>query len=308
MPIRRFLITLAAALALHAGIARAEIMVVDSLEWLAADAPLIVQAKVADFAESRGLQQVVYRDLTLANVKILKGDVKPENIALRLRVLGDDPLGQSWKTSGDTFIFFLEPGKNDLDSDMGGHSVLRGSALDLDHPARVFTAAMKEATDRDEILKIIAAYKDTKKDAPPVGTPNIFKPQRGYVRMEIPFDAPIHRQVFAGSACYINVPADETAHATAIKLSRSEQVMDRIHAAEMLLNFPGPETAKILTALLDDPNTGRKFENNTLTAITYPVRQSAYNTLVHDPALLDRDIAPTPAELDAAKPAAKPNP
>lgn len=313
MTVKRMLVAIAAAVMFHAVIVRAEIMIVDSLEWEVADSPPIVQARVADLTESRGRNQVIYRDLKLADVKVLKGDAKPENLALRLRVLGDDPLGKSCKTSGDTYIFFLEPGKKENDSEMGGYWVLRDreAFIDLDHPARVYTAAMKEETARDEILKIISAYKDWKKDATPVGAPNIFKPQREYVRMEIMFDSPIYKHIFAGSACYINVPADEKTHETVLKLSRSEEVWDRIRAADMLVVYPGPETTKILTGMLEDAATSRTVRNNSLVSITYPVRQVAYNTLVQlgeNPTKPVLERVPTQQELDAEKKPAQTNP
>ena len=304
MRVRMPLSAMLAILLIHAPAVRAEIQIVDSLEWLAIDAPLIVQAKVTDISESRGRYQVVYRDMKLSDVKILKGDTKPENIALRLRVVGDDKLGLAWKSSGDTYVFFLQPGKNELDSDMGGHSVLRSNPINLDRPTRVFTAAMKEATDREEILKTIATFKDKRAGAEPVGEPNMFKPQLGYVRLEIPFGSPIFQQVFGGSTCYINVPADEKTHATAVKMSGSDSVTDRISAAGMLLNYPGPETTKILTAMLADTATSRTYQNSQLIRINFPVRSEAYNTLLQlgekpEKPLLERP--PTQIEIDAEK-------
>ncbi len=301
---------IATAILVIATCARAETTVVDSLEWQAADAPLIVQAKVADLAEWHGRGQVIYRDIKLSDVKVLKGDIKPEVIAFRVRVVGDDPAGSAWKTSGDTYIFFLMSGKNETDSEMGEHWVLRSarSVVDLDHPNRVFTAAMQEATDRDEILKTIASYKDATAGATPVGEPNIFKPQRGYVRLEIPLGSPIFNQVWAGSSSYINVPADKKAHEIALALSRSKNVVDRISAAEMLLNYPSLETTKILTEMLADAAESHTYADQKLIGIGYPVRAAAYQTLLDLKEKTEKPILerpPTQAEIDADSAARK---
>ena len=191
-------------------VSHAEINVVDSLEWMTLDTPLIVRAQATKVSDSKGLGQIVYRDVFLQVQETLKGQVGNKPLRVRLRLFTGNSTGLNWPKNKHSLLFFLRRGRAQDDRALDGCWVVREpfqSIIDLSHPERVYTADMKRATKASAILPIVRDF--AKRSVPHryVGAPNIFKPQEGYVRLEIPTDSPCYAEVFGGSACYINVPA-----------------------------------------------------------------------------------------------------
>jgi hypothetical protein len=277
---------------LAAPAARAEINLADSLEWMCLDAPLIVRGCATDIKETRGPGAVVYRDVTVQAAEVLKGKVDGKAVTVRLRVIGDDAIGKDW-LAGRPLLLFLRPGDPHDDKELGGRWVLREahqSAIDLRQPKRVFGADFKHVGDTEAILAVARRYAARANDRAAVGAPNVFKAQRGFLRLEVPFDAAIHRDLYAGSACYLNVPAEERFRPLVTARLRSASAHDRAQAADMLANYPGPDTVKALKALLDDPAEDHVVQQGgRLVAVRYPVRAAAYEALR---ALGERPAAP----------------
>src|SRR5262249_10570214 len=81
--------------------------------------------------------------------------------------------------------------------------------------------------------------------------------------------------------CYLIVPVEEKYRPMAERLARSKSVHDRAQGADMLRNFPGPGTTRLLTKLLADPGEGRWTDaRGGVVSIEYPVRRAAYDALV----------------------------
>jgi len=281
----RQLITVALVLLLAVGTSHAEINIVDSLEWMAADAPLIVRGKVTAHNNVKGVGNLIYHEATIAIEGSPKGNVEGKTLSIRLHTVGEKNPAAEWAKSGHSYLFFLRKGRPNDGRERVGWWVpreRRHSVIDLARPRNVYKADMTFAADAKEILSVVRKYAGWKRRGPEVGEPNIFKPQADYVRLEIPGSAPIYCSVYWGSACYVNVPAEEKYRTLAMAKARSKRAYERRQGADMLRNFPGPETVKILTKLLDDP---AEFENakglDQLVRFVYSVRPTAYHALLH---------------------------
>jgi hypothetical protein len=262
----------------------AEINIVDSLEWMAIDAPFVVRGKVTGLKDTKGPGSVVYRDVTIAVEETVKGQRQDETINIRLRLLGVDKAGIEWQHSGHSYLFFLCRGRARDDQALTGWWVLRESrqsVIDLNQPQRVYTADLKWAKDGAAILGAVREQAAHHGLPGYVGAPNIFKAQIGYLRLEIPLDTEFFNEVYARSSCYINVPADEKYRPLALSKARSEKYYERAEGAAMLRNFPRPETSKLLRAMLVDPGEAQWMSgSDQLVNVSYPVRLAAYEALV----------------------------
>jgi hypothetical protein len=97
---------------------------------------------------------------------------------------------------------------------------------------------------------------------------------------EIPFDSPIFEHLYAGSACYLKVPAEEKHRAHFIELARSAKPEERLKAALELRKFPGEETERVLYELLKDETENRRYScADTLARVEYGVRAAAVRSL-----------------------------
>ncbi len=264
-----------------AAVARAEVNIVDSLEWMAVDAPLIVKGKAVGHEDAKGPGSLVYRDVSVEVAEVVKGKLDGQTVMVRLRSVGPSKTGEDWKESGHSYLFFLTRGRADDDRNVADRWVLRSEqgVIDLDKPERVYTADMKKADDGKGILATVKKYAATK--APrEAGAANVFTPQRGFLRFEVPPDAEIWGELWGGSMVFIHVPAEEKYKERVLSLTRSESAFDRSLAAEMLRNYPGEDTVKRLTELLDDPGESRVYQDGKLIKITHYVRAAAYAVLV----------------------------
>lgn len=303
---RKFLFVI--LLLFHYTAAYAEVVGVDSLEWMTVDAPLIVRGKVAGCQATAGPHAVIYRDITIRIREVLKGDVSGDTLKVRLRTFKGNHQGIAWKKSGHSFLFFLRRGRAQDDKALAGWWVLRErhqSVIDLEQPQRVYKADMKCAKDATDILGIVRDWATWKKESPQVGAPNIFKPQTGFLRLELKPDAEFYYEVYAGSTCYINVPAEEKYRSLALSKARSQNVSERREGAEILRNYPGSETIRILRLLLyDDAEQGSLVPPDELVGIWHPVRSAAYESLLalgQEPRKPTLERFPTPQEIQNAR-------
>jgi hypothetical protein len=273
--------------ALLAGIgaagAQAEIRIVDSLEWMAMDAPLIVRGRVTESKDTKGPGDVTYRDVTVAVDEAIKGKLEEKTVVVRLRLFPEDKAGLAWKESGHAYLFFLRKGRAADDKALADCWVLRDErqpTVDLDKPKRAYFADMTKGRKADDILKAVREYAKKESKFPEVGEPNYFKPQAGYLRLEVSGASEIHGELFGGSTCYLNVPADEKYRPLAMKKAQSENAWERAGGADMLRNYPGKETIELLTKLLQDPGEAKWVSNSAgLERVSYPARAAAYDAL-----------------------------
>jgi len=192
-----------AFLLLLTGLARAEINAVDSVEWATLDAEIIVRGKVMKSAEVKGEGTIVYRDVTVAVHEILKGKLGDDQVVIdvRIRTIRNVAPPEAGERS---YLFFLVHGRAVDDRNLAGRWVPRDPnkfAISLDAPGKVFKADLTFAKTTDEILGIV---RRRAREEFPAGLDHaLFRVWR-----EIPMGAEIYQSVFAGSSCFVIVPAD----------------------------------------------------------------------------------------------------
>jgi hypothetical protein len=273
----------AALLALAAVPARAEIQVADSLEWMTVASPVVLRGKVIGHRDVKGPGSVVYRDFTIRIEEAVKGRPAGKELVVRFRLFAPDPAGLAWQADGRSLLFFLTEGRAADDKELAGKLVPRDglrSVIDLERPTGAFTADMQLATTELAVLSVVRRYAGWPA-ARGAGRPNVFTGQRGFLRLEVPFEAPIHGKLFGGSTCYLIVPALEKYRPMAERMARARSPHTRAQGADMLQNYPGLGTVRLLTKLLADPGEQRwRNQRGEVVSIEYPVRRAAYDSLV----------------------------
>lgn len=190
----------AALLLLAGGRAAAETIVADSLEWMAVEADVIVKGQVTGWKDTPGPGSVVYRDVTVKVEEALKGQKALKTATVRLRLFKGDKTGTDWKRPDRAYLFFLREGKKDEEKGLAGRLTPRSAlgapaVIDLREPKWAFGADLKRLTDPQTIL---ARTQEHARHSPAT------RPRR---RIEVPFASELHRELYAGSACYLIVPA-----------------------------------------------------------------------------------------------------
>ena len=265
------------------GAVHAEVMAVDSLEWMTVDTPLIVRGKAVQCQDTKGQDNFIYRDVTINVQEAFKGNPDDKTVKIRLHFRGTEDTGKNWQAGGHSYLFFLHRGKAADDKGLEGHWVLREpyhAVIDMDKPKGVFLANMKYPKNTEEILEIVRQYSLRMPPKEFVRTANVFKPQTGFARLEIEPGSEIFGEVFKGSVCYINVPVEDKHRVAAVAKLKSASYHERVDAIDVLRNFPGAETMNVLTPLLNDPTEAIwRNQKSEVVEITYPVRSAAFEIL-----------------------------
>jgi len=262
----------------------AEIVAVDSLEWMTVDAQAVIRAKVTGHRDTKGPDGAGCREITLRVEDAIKGDVTGRTLTVRRHGLGPNPgMVDHWQRTGHALLLFLRKGRAEDGKALAGQWVLRDpqrSIIDLDGPPLAYLADMTASRDADKIMEVVRHYAARSRPLLKAGAPNVFRPQAGYARLEIPPSAKIYGFVYSGSTCYIHVPIEPAHRELALARIRDGSPHVRASGADLLRNFPGPETVRILTDLLDDPVEAQSCRGpGELVLVTYPVRKAACDAL-----------------------------
>lgn len=250
----------AAALLAAAPVARAEINVGQSLDWLVVSRSAVVIA-------AGGRVE-----------KVLKGS-PPEGMF--------EP-GLPPADAKRSLVFVNAKGKVDY-------------RIDLDRPATSGLACIAFTTDFEilktgdaviarthaRLTKMQAAAQAAKAEgkeppAPPEGAANVFAQQRGFLRLEVPPDAPAFSALWAGSSCYLIVPADAEQRAALEEAARSADPWKRAGAAMRLVNYDDEKTRGLLRSLLTDPEATTieiHDASGSRRVSVFPARQAAWRAL-----------------------------
>jgi len=269
---KKIILALAFCLAISS-VARAEIMVASSVEWLSCESEVIVVGKITDITTTKGVHSVIYEDCTVHIHEVLKGDSKAKDLVFCLRTLSAKPSAKAFMNSKDGILLFLSKSRDHgperhLDNKYVPSSMRSPlSILDLsDIPNHVYSKDMRILTDKKRILNLVRTWSDS------TISHSLWS--------EAPFGSPIYKQLYAGSACYLVVPAEETYRAQFLKMARSQKPQERQKAASELHKFPGEETTRVLAELLKDDTTNLwYFSADTVSKIEFGVRAAAYRSL-----------------------------
>jgi hypothetical protein len=251
----------------------AEISVAPSVEWLSCAAEAIVIGKISKITTAQGPGMVTYEDCVVEVKEVVKGRLDGKELAFTLRRLGDSPTAEPFLKSKEGVLLFLSKSKDHgseqhLDNKwtptmVGGEAPI----VDLSKPAeKVYSKDMKIVTDPKELLKIVRVWAKS--------------PVKHSLRSEVPTDSPIWSKLYAGSACYLIVPAEEKLRPHFLKLARSRNAYERAQAAGTLWMFPGAETETVLRDLLkDDAESFSYYAQDQIARVEYHVRAAAHHSL-----------------------------
>lgn len=265
-----FAITL---LFLLSGQSRAEIMGASSIEWLSCQSEVIVVGKIDKITITKGVHSVIYEECTVQIAEVIKGDIKDKELAFCLRTLSSKPTAKDFMNSNQGVLLFLSRSK--------GHGPERHldnkyvptamgspfSIIDLSNVSNdLYSKEMRILTNPEEILKTVRTWADSKVSH--------------CLWWEVPFDSAIFNQLYAGSACYLIVPAEESYRPYFVKLARSDKPHERQRAASELYKFLGQQTEAILRELLkDETENFWNYSADTISKIEYGVRAAACRSL-----------------------------
>ena len=276
--------TVAACLALFlAAPARAEVTVGESLDWLVLSRPHVAVAEVVHVTdEGPDRQGYTQRIARLRRAEVLKGE--PPEQASRKEHVGK-PGEAGGPAKGAAFLLFFDDQKQ------------ISYAINLDSPTTrwqgaAFTTDFRVLGDRAAIMAVVNKRLKQLKDDPPkekpqAEAPNVFTPQGQFLRLDVPHGTPAYQALFAGSSCFLIVPADPEHKAKLLETLGDPKAFGRARAAGQLAAYPGEDTVAALKAALDDPEVfegqvggidadGRQYERK---FDVYPVRQAAYEAL-----------------------------
>ncbi|MHC4645367.1 MAG: hypothetical protein ACYTBJ_07685 [Planctomycetota bacterium] len=220
---KRTIFALALVLLLS-GQSYAEIMGASSIEWLSCKSEVVVVAQIKEITITKGPHSVIYEDCAVQIHEVLKGDIKGEELVFCLRGLSSKPTVKDFMNSKEGVLLFLSKSKNHgserhLDNKYVPSSMcFPFSILELsDIPKDVYSKEMRILTDKNEILNLVTKWVDCRISHS--------------VCSEVPFDSPIFKQLYAGSSCYLIVPAEEKYRVQLLNLARSDKPHERQEAA-----------------------------------------------------------------------------
>ena len=279
----------AACLLLRARPAAAEINAADSLEWMTADAELVVRGRVTAVTSRPGPGSVVWYVATIGVTEVVKGKA-PRRVTVAIRELGrDDP--RVWMAKRQDRLWFLVAGARRADEDRDyrrapfalrpgdGASLLLAAA----GGDRAYTASFAVLDRADDLLAVArAAASSTATRAHHV---------------DVPYDAPAFQALYAGSSVWLWVPVDASLERLALAWLASPDVSTREQGALALAHFPSAASARAVEALLNDPGFATVTESGKAPVRRYLVRARAHDVLTawkvaHRTPVIDEPTAP----------------
>lgn len=268
----KLIVLIAATLMLLLCPSRAEISIAPSIEWLACESEVILVGKITKIDLTKGVHAVTYEDCNFQIQEVIKGDIKGEEVSFCIRTLSE-PTAKAFLDSKDGILLFLSKStdhgsEQHLDNKYvltSDHTPL--SIFDLSNgPKVVYSKQMTILTDKKEILDLTRLWSHSKISHS--------------IWSEIPPDSPIFARLYAGSTCYLTVPAEETYHAKFMKLALSDKPHERKAAASELYKFPGEETERVLRELLKDDTVNFWYSSaDTILKVEFGIRARAYSSL-----------------------------
>jgi hypothetical protein len=249
--------------------ARAGINGADTLEWLACASEVVAVGQIANVTTVKGPYDVIYEDCALRATEMIKGTPARDIVFSYRHFRRDDT---SWIRPQTELLVFLRHGKSDSESRIQKLFVPTTDRNPLSvfavrkPPPDLFDRQRRRLAQRAEILGIARAWAKS--------------PIADYLERDAAFDSDAFRELYAGSAVWLKVPAEEKYRAEFMGLAHSANLYDRIKAAEELGKYPGLETEMLLGKLLDDTTELQSFyAADTIWRVHLPVREGAYNSL-----------------------------
>jgi hypothetical protein len=274
--------------------ARAELRVLDSVEWMTDDSQLILRGKVVAI---KGLDlpgDSGFRDITIEVHETLQGKSPGMRMVIR-----------SWPgeiKEGNEFLFFLKRG-HDVYGPKDYRRPIVGNrwtqrifwngnaygAINLDQPSdEVVTADFRLLSKREQILQAVKQRIESTRRKPRVVKPaekdpptKVWLPPVGVVRWDMPADCDAFQKLWAGSAVWVYIPTDEELLPKILQQLQQHGNQRDPALVAALASYPNPMTEKFLRELLQDKSISTTFgQDGKVIRITYPVRAAAYAALL----------------------------
>jgi len=286
------LVTLTLALIVALALPRraaAEIAVADSIEWMTADAALVVRGPVVAVAAHEGPGAVVWYDITVSVNETLKGKAG-RRVTFAVRDLST-ATADAWRATREDRLWFLVGSARRVADDPGyrraPYALRRGdgATLRLDGSDRAYTARFTVLSTRDALLAAVRTAATS--------------PATASQRVDAPYDSAAFQALYGGSSVWIIVPVDATLERQAIGWIDASDGWTRVQGVESLAHFPSKANQARITRLLADPEFATVTETGKPTLRRYLVRAAAHTVLVawrvpHPPPVIDEPSPPSP--------------
>lgn len=193
--------------------ARAETVVGNSLEWLTCESEIVVVGRIEKIVTLRGPGSACYDDCTVTVEEVIKGKVLDRKVVFCFRSLEKESLARSWMKSDQPLLLFLSESRNHgPEKHLDGKLVPTSdqvplSVIDLAAPGkyvmdRRFNVLSEKAAILETCRSTMKQLDDHLKRSL-VDLQTKVKP----ARLEVPSDSSAYRSLYAGSVCYLKVPA-----------------------------------------------------------------------------------------------------
>lgn len=250
---------------------RAENSYAATVEWLACSSQRVYVGTITTFDTTPGPRNVTYQLCRLHVDEVLKGDAGDRDIDFAVRSYDRGPTVEPLCKSRTTVLIFLEQPEHP-EPGMAGRWTPRIvehglPCIDLGNlPKGLYSKSMTKVVDREQLLKLTREW--------------VNAPTRYSLDSEVPFDNPIHNELWAGSAVYLIVPAEEKFRDELMRQTSNDDVWDRAEAARQLFKFPGDQTVRRLRELLDDTGELRAmYSSDEIARYQFVVRAAAAESL-----------------------------
>lgn len=280
-------------LLLAAAPARAEINMADSVEWMSADADLVIRGRVVAAKGTPVQGRLVWYDVTVKVEETLKG---PRLATARFstpHLYGESPL--QWKADRTELLLYLVRGarraKDDPRYGRAPYAPRRGtqeseSVLRLGgpRPGRLFTMGYQVVTGRGPILAAARAAATV-------------RGAKGRHKIDLPYASPAFKALYGGSAVWLYVPIDARLERIGVQWIASKAFHQRLEGAKVLAHFKSAANVRRLRGLLADPgfwteSTGQPGAPKTR---CYAVREAAFKALAAWGIRVSRPVIREPA-------------
>lgn len=248
-------------------------LLVESLDWVVADADLVIRGSITDFDRVRDKDEVIWATATVKVAETLKGEKKDEIkfIASHKSRFASDRLANLAKEKADILLCLVKSERYKAKAaDYAGQPwALRLAEGEIDHTvvdlsgqSGSFAVALdgQVLTKKDDILKVAAVAAAAKES------------KQG--RLRAPAAADVVRKLSDGGPVWLLVPIGKRLEETAHAWLKSKELDFRVDGVRTLRHFKSDDNIRLLKGLLDDSH-GR-IEGKTR---TYPVRLAAFEVL-----------------------------
>lgn len=293
---RAFTIALLPLLVLAAAPAHAELIVADSVEWVAVDSAVVVVGTVAASRElGRQGRWGAWRLVTLEVTETLAG---PKN--RRVSFATPLPPRDAGPPAGEVIAFLVPSTRYDGPKTLPTRLITRRHSFAWDERLGVLPLAElesrqvagRDASHRKTRAALLASLRRALKLRS--ARPKSF-------RMDTPFDSDVARALYSGSAVELIVPVDADLIAWAATRVESRLPHERLHGARALATTTTTQTIRLLRDLLEDPAVWTHRRGSEPERKVFSIRRVAWEALTSWGVDIPKPVLEKPATAPAAR-------